>query len=323
MTSAIYLNNIPNLGHVSHAIKILNVHSKNNLKLIFDINESVNYDNLYVLENFADFIKPTDCINFFNFLKFCNVNTYIFISEDPNFFNISDPHNFLLNYKCDFKFYVILFIIRKLNISLFSYLYNYLFINDKFFVKVLRNILLKFLKVDHLQLLWTFRSSIYSRVLEFKKNVIIPNKRTLGPNRILQSTFGLKVWNSSFTDFDLDASVDPFSYQDSIVKINFKNLFIHIESNNSSFKLERLCYLNNLISEDSLSIYFKSISHFFSEIISFIDGLANPLSSSDIQIIIYTEYESIYFKYDALAKFLFFNNYKDKYNLNISQSKCL
>ncbi len=326
MTSAIYLNNIPKLGHACHAIKILNDHANGNLKLVFHIDKLKYFDNLYLLENFADFINPQDCVNLFNFLKSTNKNVYIFISEDPNHYKISDPKIFLLNYKCDFRFYLILKIISRLNISIFSKLYYYLFICDIAYIKFFRKKIFSILKIDNLKLLWAFRSSIYSKVLDFQKNVIIPNKRTLGSNRVLETCFSLNAIKSNFKLFNLNEAIDPFDYKASLACTNFSNLYIHIEalpSNHSLLNLERLCYFNNLINKNSLSVYFKSISDFFINFNSLQFDFSDSTSLKNIYFIIRTDNDIIFTKYKSLINYYFLLSRSPKTNFIISQSTCL
>jgi hypothetical protein len=325
MTSAIYLNNIPLLGHASHAIKILNSHNREDLDLIFDFSNIHKVRKLYILENFADFISPNECVDLFKFLASTEIDIFIFISEDPNFYNINNPHIFLLNHKCTFKYYLILKILHLININIFSYLYNCFFINDKNYIKFIRICLFKSLKINKDILQWSFRSCIYSKILSHQKNVIIPNKRTLGNSRALETVFKLNVFHSNFSSFDVDDVVEPFSYKESLSKTFFSNLSIHISSEffeKDTSSLERLCYYNNLIKKDHLSIFYVSISDFFMSFSKFFVRLEDNNQLNNLEIIIYCN-PQIFTKYKSLIDLYFLNYTKLTLTPKILNLQCL
>lgn len=175
-------------------------------------------------------------------------------------------------------------------------------------------------------LLWAFRSSIYSKILDFQKNVIIPNKRTLGSNRVLETCFSLNVINSNFKIFNPNETIDPFDYKASIASSNFLNLYIHIDplpSKYSLLKLERLCYFNNLTNKNSLSVYFKSVSDLFIKFKSSQFDFSNSTSLKNIYFIIYTDNDTIFSKCKSLVCYFSSLPHSPKINFVISQSICL
>lgn len=267
MTSAVYLNNIPVLGHASHAIRIIGFDSGEGLDLMTSIDEYNNYDNIYFIENFCDFININDGIKLFNFLKYSKQKITILISEDPNYFSFQFKKHFLLNHTCRFNHFIFLVFLSLLNINLFFLLYKITFlkqdsVTEKIFSKAFR-VLYKLFKIDSHITRWLFRSSIYSKILNYQKCVLIPNKRTLGPYRILESAFNLKVFNAKISSFNVFDPVDPFDYEESILKTSFNFLKIYVcivDSPKIHNTIERQCYFENLVNENSLSVIIKSIS---------------------------------------------------------------
>lgn len=85
----------------------------------------------------------------------------------------------------------------------------------------------------------------------------------MGPDRILENTFKLNVVNAKISHFNVENPVDPYTYEESLLKTDFLLLNIYLYLENSKIISEnilRRCYFENLTSPQTLSIFVDSLS---------------------------------------------------------------